>query len=121
MIARLTQAFPTRIYPYRRGDAPAGLAAPADTPLLPRGVFQFRMGRDPRPTQIASADVSANFADPFAKLLLSQDNLPLSLRSLLAELDKQNSNPNGLPIQRSFLVADGGKIPWTPETRDLRR
>ena len=52
-------------------------------------------------------------------MLFGGQDLPLSLRTLLAHLDSLDRNP--LPVQRSFVVADGGQIPWTSETDDLQR
>ncbi len=121
MNPRLLQSFPTRIFPYRK--APADLAAETAGPLptLPAGVFRFRLGRDARPLPMTAGEIAAELGDPFAQLLLGRGLLPLSLRSLLAALDARNGDPEGIPEQRSFLVADGGKIPWTPETANLRR
>jgi hypothetical protein len=121
MVPRLDQSFPTRIYPYRKtADGPAGIVAQEKPELLSEGVFQFRLGRDPRLISMSAAQIS-ELGDPFARLLLSRNVFPLSLRKLLSDLDERNSDPSGLPDQRSFLVADGGKIPWTPETAALRR
>ena len=121
---RARQTFPTRLYPHRLGGeaGPPGLAAAAEREMsLPAGVFRFRLGRDEGPAHMSAAEIDAELGDPFARLLLSRGILPLSLRSLLAALDVHNAAPNGLPEQRTFLAADGGKIPWTPETDDLRR
>src|ERR1043165_8191636 len=121
---RRQQTVPTRLYPHRFGGeaGPAGVAAGAEPEMsLPAGVFRFRLGRDSRPVQMAQPEIDAELGDPFARLLLSRGVLPRSLRSLLAALDIHNAAPDGLPEQRTFLAADGGKIPWTPETDDLRR
>src|SRR5260370_29507885 len=118
---RVLQSFPTRIYPYRTSEGGlAGIAA-AEAESLSPGVFRFRLGRDTRPVPMLAEEMAADLQDPFAKLLLSRGVLPLSLRSLLTALDAHNAAPDGLPAQRSFLVADGGQIPWTPETSEVRR
>jgi hypothetical protein len=118
---RLLQSFPTRIYPYRRGEVGlAGIVA-AEEESLPSGVFCYRLGRDARPMAMSAEEIAASLQDPFAKLLLSRGVLPLSLRGLLMALDAHNAAPDGLPAQRSFLVADGGKIPWTLDTSAVRR
>jgi len=72
---------------------------------------------------ISPADGRARLADPFAQLVLfSGDPLPGSLPALLAQLDRFNADAGrGLPEQRSFVVADGGQIPWTEATDDLER
>jgi hypothetical protein len=85
--------------------------------------YQFILGRDREPRIISPADGRARLADPFAQLVLfSSDPLPGSLRALLAQLDRFNADAgHGLPEQRSFVVADGGQIPWTEATDDLER
>jgi hypothetical protein len=121
MSGRSDQSFPTRIYPYRKsaaGPAPFSGGAP---PAFPKGVFRFRLGRDATPAPMSAQEVSAELGDPFAQLLLSKGVFPLSLRALLAALDAHNASQNGIPFQRSFLVADGGKVVWTPQTATLRR
>ena len=121
---RASQTFPPRLYPHRLGGeaGPSGLAAtPRRDVTLPAGVYRFRLGRDVSPFPMTPRNIAAELGDPFAKLLLSHSVLPLSLRSLLAAFDVYNNAPDGLPEQRAFLAADGGKIAWTPETNDLRR
>jgi hypothetical protein len=61
--------------------------------------------------------------DPFAQaVLFAGTPVPLSLSALVAHLDSLNGDAtNALPTQSSFVVADGGQIPWTPETDDLQR
>lgn len=63
----------------------------------------------------------ASLRDPFAQLVLSRQPLPLDLRSLLAILDEHNSESAGLPTQISFLVGEGGLIPWTPQSAAFDR
>jgi hypothetical protein len=47
---------------------------------------------------------------------------PVTVRTLLAFLDRFNSDTaRAVPQQRSFVVADGGQIPWTRETARLAR
>jgi hypothetical protein len=121
---RAHQTFPTRLYPHRFGGqaGPPSLAAATERQMsLPAGVFRFRLGRDAGPERMTAVEIDAELGDPFARLLLSRSVLPMSLRSLLAALDVHNAAPDGLPEQHTFLAADGGKIPWTPETDDLRR
>ena len=124
VVDRTQQYFPSRLYPLRLGGqtGPSGLAAAEMRDVaLPAGVFRFRVGRDTKPELMNAAEMDAELQDPFARLLLSRSVLPLSLRSFLAALDAHNTKPDGLPEQRTFLVAEGGKIPWTPATNELRR
>jgi len=59
--------------------------------------------------------------DPFGRLLRSGKPFPLTLQQLLADLDALNGAPNALSDQLIFLVADGGHVPWTPDTDELER
>lgn len=116
---RATERFPTRNYPYSR--LPSTAEAEADAPpLLQATLFRFVQGLDLHARPMTSAE-QAELGDPFARLLLARGIFPLSLRALLAELDRFNDEPEGLPDQKVFLAADGGHILWTPETDGLAR
>jgi hypothetical protein len=113
---RIRQTFPSRQYPH--GSARhAGLV---DAPGLERGrTYRFVLGRDPSPQPI-EAGGAAQPGDPFATLVLFAGGaLPSSLRALQKDLNGLDGNP--LPVERSFVVADGGQIPWTPDNDSLRR
>lgn len=120
--------FPTRSYPYRyrsaTGEAGAEADATADAiknmALEAGRLYRFVLGVDQTPTAMTAADPDLPH-DPFAELFLHRGIFPLTLRSLLAELDELNNQPEGLPEQKCFLAADGGQIPWTPETATLNR
>ncbi len=118
MTGRNRQAFPSRTYDYESQTTQAG----APITLAAGKVYQFIKGRDNAPVEILPPSCRTLLSDPFAELvLLSGNPLPLTTRALLARLDAVNNNPRGLPVQRSFVVADGGHIPWTLETDDLER
>jgi hypothetical protein len=88
---------------------------------LQPGVYRFRLGRDIEPQPLSSEEITASLHDPFARLVLLSGKLPSTLRGLLAVLEATNSLDDGLPQQGSFVVADGGQIPWTPGTEDVAR
>ena len=114
---RTQQRFPSRQYAYGMPGAFTQFA-------LEQGkTYQFILGRDQAPRIISPEDGRGRLADPFAQLVLfSGDPLPASLQALLAQLDRLNADAGrGLPEQRSFVVADGGQIPWTEATDDLQR
>jgi hypothetical protein len=120
-----TFSFPTRQYVYRSESASraAGVAA-APSPelaLQPGQVYRFVLGRDLEPQPMTPASVRTTLHDPFAQLVLGRGGAPLSLRAVLAALDAANAEPGGVPEQRSFVVADGGQIPWTEATAPLNR
>jgi hypothetical protein len=113
--------FPTRQYAYPHGTRLA-LAGDGLRQLAPGGVYRFLLGKDGAPLLLGLDRVRAEFRDPFAELVLASGRpLPLTARALLAALDAHNADPAGLPIQNSFVVADGGQIPWSPETATLQR
>src|SRR5262249_49108879 len=90
--------------------------------LAPGGVYRFLLGKDSEPLLLDPDSVRAEFHDPFAELVLAPGRpLPLTARALLAALDAHNADPAGLPVQNSFVVADGGRIPCPPKTATLQR
>lgn len=122
MLSRVEERFPTRSYPYRIVDQEAeGGGEATDHPLPANTLHRFVQGLDSHPRPLDAED-AARLGDPFARLLLGRGIFPLSLHALLTELDRLNGDAAvGLPQQRVFLAADGGQIPWTPETDDLAR
>jgi hypothetical protein len=112
--------FPTRQYAYPRSTR-LGLGA-APRLLAPGGVYRFLLGKDSEPLALERDRIKAEFHDPFAELLLAGgEAVPVTARALLGVLDARNTGSAGLPVQNSFVVADGGQIPWSPETAALRR
>src|SRR5262245_58328241 len=112
---RTRQNFPSRQYSYSgRGQA----AFAADIVIEVGKTLRFVLGQDQQPVEILPDEGRVLLNDPMAQLVLfSGEPLPLSLRALLAQLDRFNTDAiRGLPLQRSFVVADGGQIAWTPET-----
>lgn len=114
---RTEQQFPTRHYAY-------GVQAAFSTFSFEAGkTFRFILGLDATPISLSSAEGRRILADPFAQLVLfSGETLPQTLRGLLTQLERLNSDQNrGLPEQQSFMVAEGGHIPWTEATANLQR
>ena len=70
---------------------------------------------------MSDAEIDKSLQDPFAQLLLRRGTFPVTLRDLLKALDAVNGDANGLPEQKQFLVADGGQIPFSPETAQVNR
>ena len=112
--ARATQRFPTRQYSHGSSQH-GGFAAPA---IAAGRTYRFVLGRDAAPQPIDANSPGAP-RDPFAAgALFGGRPLPLTLRAVLAALD---GGGNPLPVQRSFVVADGGQIPWSAATDALQR
>ncbi|MBG0792335.1 hypothetical protein IYY11_02525 [Methylocystis sp. H62] len=115
--------FPTRRYPYRRSgpqlDSDAIEASP--TIALEEGARRLVLGLDPEPTGrlLSNEDLSA-LLDPFALAVLSQASPPLSLNGLLSAVN-QATGEDSLPEQQVFVVAEGGQIAWSEQTKALDR
>src|SRR5687767_10858916 len=113
-VGRTQQQFPTRQYPHGyRGGGPAAFTAP----LVAGRTYRFITGRDDQPAPLAAADPGVP-QDLFAgRVLLGPVPAPTSLRALRTVLD-------GIPElsqERSFIVADGGQIPWSQATDAVER
>ncbi len=111
-------AFPTRQYPYRAPDPTAGPDPAAAVALTPGTVHRFVLGVDPVPRPLTADELDA-LNDPVATALLRRGVFPQTARELLAALDALGAQ--GLPVQESYVVGDGGQIPWTPETAGVAR
>ena len=113
--------FPTRQYAYGT-PGPAAFAGVDQPGLVPGHIYRFLLGKDPEPVPLDPDAIKAELHDPFAVLVLAAgDPLPVTLRTLVTALDARNDDPAGLPVQASFVVADGGQISWSPETAQLQR
>lgn len=118
-IYREEQRFPTRNYPYHRNAAPVAAAPDALAPSA--NVLYRRVGGidiEPRPMDATELHL---LDDPFGRLLRSNTPFPLTTRRLLAAFDELAGTTDELPQQLVFLVADGGHVPWTPQTDKLQR
>lgn len=113
------ELFPTRTHPYRRGERAAGAELPSGQ-LAEGKLFRMRVGRDRPPGEEMSPAEQAALNDPFATLILRRGVFPTTLRALLAALDAYAGTPVALPQQTTFVVAEGGMIPFA-EAPALRR
>jgi hypothetical protein len=122
MVSREEHGFPTRRLPFREGYHAAAEAESlaAEPRLDPTKIHRCVMGIDESPRPMDPAEVE-QLRDQFAELLLKRGTFPMSLRTLIAAFDAFNDDASGLPDQESYLVAEGGEIPWTPETSSLNR
>lgn len=112
-------AFPTRSYPYRWRNPAEG---PVFTDAVPAGKFlKFFLGRDQPPGREVTSEERGQLADAFVRLVLDTSRFPTTLVDLLAIVDEWNDRPAGLPQQLSFVVAEGGQVPWSPQTSHVRR
>jgi hypothetical protein len=115
--SRSSHTFPSRRYSYGAAEESVrGLAAGLTASRFFRFVKGRHTGLVPFPPEMVRA-----LRDPFARLILGHESAPLTARALLAALDAANAEAEGVPEQRSFVVADGGQIPWSPETDGLNR
>src|SRR5687768_15378999 len=119
-LPREQHRFPTREASF--GHAAVALESVADDVGSAHGaapapdaarVQRMVLGIDPRPASMPDEELARELRDPFAELLLKRGVVPQSLRGLLRALDAHNGTPEGVGIQESFVVGDGGQIPWT--------
>jgi len=90
-------------------------------PSLEAGkIFEFLLGNNKAPSVVSPKDLTNRQHDPFVNIVLGQGHLPLTLRELLKIVDA-STGPGSLPDQRSYLVADGGQIPWSVATENIDR
>jgi hypothetical protein len=118
-VSREWQHFPTRNYPYR-ARAVGEAAAPDVLRPEPNTLYRRVLGIDAEPRPM-TADELKGLADPFGQLLRLGGPFPLTVRDLLATIDALSNGEDTLPDQLVFFVADGGHIPWTPDTDSLQR
>ncbi|WP_139812609.1 hypothetical protein [Ensifer aridi] len=115
--------FSTRRYPYRRTgpqfESDAMEAGP--TSALEEGARRLVLGVDPEPTgRLLSNEEQRALRDPFALAILSKASPPLSLIGVLSAVD-QAVGEDSLPEQQVFVVAEGGQIAWSEQTKALDR
>ena len=85
-------------------------------------IHQFLEGIDVADRPMAADEIAKELNDPFAALVLRKGgSLPGTLGQALQALDAQKAAPNGVPDQKSFVIAEDGQIPWTKETNGLQR
>ena len=101
--------FPSRLLHLDR-ETEAGRAAGTD--VDPQKINQHLEGEPGNPRVMTEAEVASLLGDPFATLVLRQGILPKNLTELLAALDTHDNAEGGLPLKSSFLVSEGGQIPF---------
>ncbi|MGH4023903.1 MAG: hypothetical protein ACRDRV_04880 [Pseudonocardiaceae bacterium] len=119
-----TQAARPRSARIPEGHIPAGASGAVIEPAkpLPGGrLYRLLVGVDPAEGVEMSPEQVAELADPLATLLLQRGTFPATLRELVAALDAHNAEPQGVPVQQTFLVGEGSQIPWTEQTKDVAR
>jgi hypothetical protein len=114
--------FPTRQYPYRALTSTAALGKEPEplAGIASGAVVRFFLGSDPAPVELPSADITRHVNDPFARLVLAPGHRPLTLLAILSIVDAA-TGADAVPGRRLYRVADGGQIPWTPDTAALDR
>lgn len=104
-------AFPSRLLQFEPASA---LAGPA---FDPKRINMHLEGRANGKRIMRDSEVENLLKDPFATLVLRRNKFPRNLTELLDELDGNNGSADGLPEQSSFLISEGGQIPFQPGIR----
>jgi hypothetical protein len=102
----LEDDFPTRRLHLEKDS---GLAA---APRDPRKVHQHIEGLPGGKRVMTDAEVTEKLRDPFAMLLLRNGVFPRHLGEIHGGFDIHNATPDALPNVSSFLIAEGGQIPF---------
>jgi hypothetical protein len=111
-------SFPTRRYAYEEPQtAAAPMAASANATSAVTGLQRFIKGIDAAVTPLSQED-AALLGDDFATDVLLQGKAPMTARDVMRALTELARDQHSWT---SFLVADGGKIPWSDDTKDLPR
>ncbi len=80
----------------------------------PARINQHLEGRSDGKRIMTDEEVERLLSDPFATLVLRRGRFPADLTELLAALDEHNDGALGLPDTSSFLISEGGQIPFSP-------
>lgn len=84
-------------------------------------IYKFIQGADQRPTILSLQETNKWLLDPFAALVLKKNEFPLNLRDILDTLEGTRGSIPGLTKVSVYHIAEGGQIPWTPDTAKLNR
>lgn len=109
-LSKAERAFPTR---FLRAGALEALGEPEALPD-PARINQHIEGRSDGRRVMTDEEVTSLLNDPFATLVLRHSRFPRTLHELLSALDEHNESPDGLPEQETYLVSEGGQIPFQP-------
>lgn len=101
--------FPSRLLRFDERHAAAG------STFDPARINMHIEGRADGQRIMADAEVADLLNDPFATLVLRRGVFPRDLTELLGAIDEHDSSEDGLPEMSSFLVSEGGQIPFAPD------
>lgn len=100
-------------YTLRSNDPFAATAMTAPTVPQVAPVLRIVVGRDTAPHPMTEAELGA-LDDSFARMVLREGLRPMSVDAVMAALDAQSARVNfasvAVPVQRSFLVGEGGQV-----------
>lgn len=102
-------------------DIAAGAVIEPARPLPGGRLYRLVVGVDPAEGVPMNPEQVAELADPLATLLFQRGTFPATLRELVTALDARNADPQGVPVQMTFLVGEGSQLPWTEQTKDVAR
>ena len=99
-------AFPSRLLRF------STLEAAQNPPVDPGRINQHLEGQRDSTRGMTDAEIAELLNDPFATLVLRRGIFPATLTELLDALNTHNEADEGLPDVSSFLIAEGGQIPF---------
>jgi hypothetical protein len=77
-------------------------------------INQHIVGKPDGKGVMTDEEVARLLNDPYAKLVLRQGRFPKTLGELLDALDHAGDSPDAVPQQSTFLISEGGQIPFAP-------
>jgi hypothetical protein len=77
-------------------------------------INQHIVGQPDGKRVMVDEEVDRLLNDPYAKLVLRQGHFPKTLGELIGALDQVADSPDALPQQSTFLISEGGQIPFSP-------
>jgi hypothetical protein len=106
-VADLERHFSTRLLRLGSTEGTGGAAA-----FDPNRINQHLEGRPDGERPMTDDETARLLNDPFATLVLRRGIFPKNLAEILAALDAHNGEPEGVPDSASFLISEGGQIPF---------
>lgn len=93
----------------------------ADPDLDPGRIHRFVVGEDPAPRPMSAAEAEQELGDPFATLVLLAGRFPRTAEDTVEAIKEAVQDGDPLREQMSFLLGEGGKIPFDDATAALER
>jgi hypothetical protein len=102
-------------------DTSCAVFAAVDLDLDSGRIHRFVVGEDAEPRPMSAAEAENELGDPFARLLLLRGTFPGTADDTVTAIRDAAPGGDRLRRQMSFLLGEGGKIPFEAGTASLQR